>query len=394
MANYQEIVELINTIIQVAGTMKQQRLEDVILDDIQAAMREVNTALYHAPRLKFQKTYDFSEASAYPSFAEEVEQIITIWRTTLVRHAGKKVDVDFGDIYEYFSYVPKETIYQTVWKHFQKQPESIKLEFLSLPNRYLFLKGKIDYVENDYSLIREYVDMMCEKIEEYKWLYEHLADYRSKYILNGIIKYWFTFDIAHMHSFVEQMYLDYYDLDIISCDGEDVMVDLGAYIGDSVMDYVNTFGDYKKIYAYEITPETFLTLQKNVGGLRDIELRRKGVSKKNGIMYIEESGGAAGNQIADSGNVEVEVVALDEDIEEPVSVIKMDIEGAEKDAILGARRHIAQERPKLMISAYHLPGDIFDIPVLINEIREDYKFYLRFNGKNCLWPCDYVLYAV
>ncbi len=394
MNDHQDVVELLHTIIRISEIMEKQRLDALTMKDVQMAEQEVNSALYHAPRLKHQKEYDLSDDSDYKAYTEELKQMVEIWRSTLMRHKGKQVDVEFWDIYEYFSYVPKEIIYQTIQKHFQKQPESVKLEFLSLPNRYLFLKGKIDYVENDYSLIQEHVDMMCEKIEEYKWLYEHLADYRSKYILNGIIKYWFTFDIAQMHRFVEQMYLDYYDLDIISCNGEDVMVDLGAYIGDSVMEYVNTFGEYKKIYAYEITPETFLTLQKNVGGLRDIELRRKGVSKKNGIMYIEGSGGAAGNQIADSGDVEVEVVALDEDIEEPVSVIKMDIEGAEKDAILGARRHIAEERPKLLISAYHLPGDIFDIPVLINEIRDDYKFYLRFNGKGCLWPCDYVLYAV
>lgn len=393
MIDYQEIVELINMIVHVGGAMKQQRLENAVVEDIQAAMREVNTALYHAPKLKYQKQYDFSEDSAYPAFVEEVDKTIRIWSSTLQHHSGKKVDIDFWEIYEYFSYVPKEMIYQSVLKHFQKQPESIKLEFLSLPNRYLFLSGKIDYVEEEYSLIWQHVEMMSEKIEEYKWLYEHLADYRSKYILNGIIKYWFTFDIAHMHRFVEHMYPDYYDLDILSCNEEDVMVDLGAYIGDSVMDYVNTFGVYKKIYAYEITPDTFHILQSNVGGLRDIELRKKGVSARSGVMYMKGNGGE-GNQIADSGDVEVEVVSLDEDITEPVSVIKMDIEGAEKDALLGAARHIKEERPSLLISAYHLPGDIFDIPVLINKIREDYKFYLRFNGKDCLWPCDYVLYAV
>lgn len=51
---------------------------------------------------------------------------------------------------------------------------------------------------------------------------------------------------------------------------------------------------------------------------------------------------------------------------------------------------------KLLESEYfltHLPEDIFEIPQLISSIRDDYKFYMRFNGMG-LWPCDYVLFAV
>ena len=111
-------------------------------------------------------------------------------------------------------------------------------------------------------------------------------------------------------------------------------------------------------------------------------------------MYVNNDGNNAGNKLLSTGDTEVEVVTLDDDISEQISVIKMDIEGAEKDAILGAEYHIRNEKPKLLISAYHLPGDLFDIPCLINDIRDDYKFYIRFNGHGCLWPCDYVLFAV
>lgn len=80
-------------------------------------------------------------------------------------------------------------------------------------------------------------------------------------------------------------------------------------------------------------------------------------------------------------------------IKEPVTVIKMDIEGAEQDALKGAARHIAEEKPRLLISTYHKPEDLFQIPRLIDSMRNDYTYYLRFNGKG-LWPCDHVLFAV
>ena len=94
------------------------------------------------------------------------------------------------------------------------------------------------------------------------------------------------------------------------------------------------------------------------------------------------------------GNVRIEVVSLDEDIKEPITIIKMDIEGAEKAALRGAYHHIKNEKPRLLISSYHMPEDIFEIPKLIHSIRDDYKFYMRFNGHNGLWPCDYVLFAI
>ena len=111
-------------------------------------------------------------------------------------------------------------------------------------------------------------------------------------------------------------------------------------------------------------------------------------------MYVNDILNGAGNKIEEKGDTPVEIVTLDEDIEESISVIKMDIEGAEKAAINGAARHIKEDRPKLMISAYHKPEDIFEIPHLINDIRDDYQYYLRFNGHNGIWPCDYVLFAV
>ncbi len=394
MRNYEEAAGMVETVAKIVGFMKNQRMEEAVLNDIQAAVREVNLVLYRTETLKHQKRHNLNAPLGYGAYVEELEQTVEIWRTSLSRYSGKQVDADFWNTYEYFSYVPKETIYERVKKRFQKLPESLRLEFLALPNRYSFLSGKIDFTEDDYSLIRQHVDMMSEKVEDYKWLYEHLADYRSKYILNGIIAYWFTFDVAALHQFVESVFPDYYDLDIVAGGPEDVMVDLGAFIGDSVLSYVNTYGTYGKIYAYEITPGTFRALRQNVSGLQNVVLCQKGVGAKNGRMYIEDSNGGAGNRLVENGAMEIEVVSLDEDIQERIDVIKMDIEGAEKDALEGAKRHIQEEKPSLLISAYHLPGDLFDIPKLISQMRGDYRFYLRFNGKGCLWPCDYVLYAV
>ena len=55
----------------------------------------------------------------------------------------------------------------------------------------------------------------------------------------------------------------------------------------------------------------------------------------------------------------------------------MDIEGAEYQAILGAKKIIDKYKPKLAICVYHKPEDIWELPWLIHKINQEYKFYLR-----------------
>ena len=88
-----------------------------------------------------------------------------------------------------------------------------------------------------------------------------------------------------------------------------------------------------------------------------------------------------------------EIVTLDEDITEPVTWIKMDIEGSEYDAVMGSRRHIAEDRPKLSISVYHGYDDLWLLPKLIHSLNPSYKFYLRYYGGNLI-PTEIVLTAL
>ena len=55
----------------------------------------------------------------------------------------------------------------------------------------------------------------------------------------------------------------------------------------------------------------------------------------------------------------------------------MDVEGEEKNAILGAEQTIRKYKPKMLISAYHRTEDIFEIPNAVMNIRNDYKIYMR-----------------
>jgi FkbM family methyltransferase len=393
MKESEQIRSVIKMIKSVTGAMHQRRISMEDIQNIQMAAGELNRMLYHSERLKFQKTYDLRVDSEYDRYVCEIEQLTALWEQSLERRAGIMADRGFWELYEYFKYVGADTIYQSVVDRFRNLPEGMRIEFLSLRHRYLFLQNGIDYTQNDFSLIRQHVDLMEREVENYRWLYGRLSDYRSKLVLNGIIRYWFRFDIQELHRLSEGAFLDYFDLDILQCDENEVIADLGAYTGDSVLGYIRAYGTYKRIYAYEPDPSNYQKLVQNVGKLPDVVMRQRGVCDKPGILYMDGTAGSAGGKILDQGSREIAVTSLDEDIQEPLSIIKMDIEGAEKDAIRGASSHIRSEKPRLLISTYHIPEDIFEIPRLISDMREDYRFYMRLNGRG-IWPCDYVLFAI
>jgi hypothetical protein len=82
---------------------------------------------------------------------------------------------------------------------------------------------------------------------------------------------------------------------------------------------------------------------------------------------------------------------LDSIIDDKITFIKMDIEGAEYNAILGAHNTITKYRPKLAISIYHKPEDIWEIPSLILKMNPEYKLYL---GHYSIAAAETVLYAI
>ena len=75
----------------------------------------------------------------------------------------------------------------------------------------------------------------------------------------------------------------------------------------------------------------------------------------------------------------------------PCTYLKMDVEGAEREAIAGARQTIKRERPKLNIAAYHRSEDFFELPLLIHSLCADYALYLRHHPYVPAWDTN--LYA-
>ena len=259
-------------------------------------------------------------------------------------------------------------------------------------NRYGYW-GKCYPERGIYDLIDNRVKEIKEHCEDLIWMFNHLEDYRSKKTLYNILRYWLDYSPIHLQKNLNSMDSSYFDLDIVECDENEVFVDLGGYHGDSSLQYINNFGKYKKIYCYEAFDKNLKLCKKNLCAFPNIDFRGYAVGNKNELVNLNISDNSSANQITEQGNQIVKMVSLDEDIKESVTFIKMDIEGSEYDAILGAKEHLKKEHPKLAIACYHNNQDIWRLAKTIHSINSGYHFYLRYYG-GTLYPSEYVLYGI
>lgn len=160
----------------------------------------------------------------------------------------------------------------------------------------------------------------------------------------------------------------------------EIFVDAGMYNGDSTLGFIKWCGgDYKKIIGFEPNENNLLLCRNNVAlsKVKNLTIYNKGLWDKEEILKFEIANGTD-SSISEDGTETIETVALDEILKgEPVTFIKMDIEGAELNALQGAKETILRYRPRLAICVYHKSEDLIELPKYIHELVQEYKFYLR-----------------
>lgn len=186
----------------------------------------------------------------------------------------------------------------------------------------------------------------------------------------------------------------YFDLKELDKSQKERFVDCGALDG---MTSINMYKWYRenveKMWIFEPDKISAERCRKNLSKIdfKNYKVVEKAVySSKTQLFFNSTSNGMA--SISPQGNVIVDTISLDEALrEDDPSFIKMDIEGAEFEALIGAKRIIENSTPKLAISVYHKPEDIEEIPLLLLEYNPEYNFYLRHYS---LTKNETVLYAL
>jgi FkbM family methyltransferase len=170
---------------------------------------------------------------------------------------------------------------------------------------------------------------------------------------------------------IEDQYFEPF-LDLAS----EVFVDAGGFDGDTTEAFCRRYPDYRRVHLFEPSARNMSAAKARLAPYRDIVFHQEGLSDRQGRMTFDAEAGSASAVTSGPGE-EVQMATLDLAVAEPVSVIKMDLEGWELTALDGCERHIRQARPKLAIAVYHRASDFRTVWRYARSIHPDYRVYLR-----------------
>ena len=233
--------------------------------------------------------------------------------------------------------------------------------------------------------------LFCEEYylknkQKFDMVYERLADDLSKKTYENMINYKLSGKIEYLLQ-CETDENEPFD-NFLKLSSNESFLDLGAYTGDTVEDFVKRAGDYNRIIAVEPDFKNFKKLSENTKDLKNITLYNAGITdvcKRDSFAMLGGRNSAAAN-----GKTEIDFLNVDKICEsEAVTYIKMDVEGEEKNVINGARNTILRDKPKMLVSAYHRTEDLIALPKAVLNIRDDYKIYIRHFRSLPAWDTNF-----
>lgn len=219
--------------------------------------------------------------------------------------------------------------------------------------------------------------------------YDLMADEKSKNVFAGIIVWRVTGKKTEIET--EQM-SPYFGMDYFSDKNpEEIFIDCGAYIGDTLEDYLTQKnGIFNKIIAFEPDISNFERLTEQIEKECEkwkipkdkITAYPYGVAQNGckGKVQRYDANSGLGSKIVENLSEESDdcrIVSLDESLTEPYTFLKADIESYEYQMLSGAQKGIRKYKPLLAICLYHNSVDLYSIPLLVSEMLSEYKFAVR-----------------
>ena len=225
-----------------------------------------------------------------------------------------------------------------------------------------------------------------ENEENLNKAYNLLADENSKEAFKNYVNFEFSGKLEYLFKMecdISTPFNDYLRLE-----DSEKFIDIGAYRGDTIEQFLSfTNGKYNKILALEPDKKTYKKLVDNCKSLKNFEALNGAVADSDGTV---EFSSVAGRQSSIGSGIEIPCYTLDKLSENFIpTYIKIDAEGAEIEILNGGKNLISEHKPKIKIATYHKNRDIFEIPILLNELNKDYKIYMCHHPYIPAWDTDF-----
>jgi FkbM family methyltransferase len=225
----------------------------------------------------------------------------------------------------------------------------------------------------------DYLDDLFANRNRYHALFMTTADRRSREVLSAVLKHRLSLATHHLADVAEYTHPQWFDPAFLPITDHDVFVDGGAYDGDTAIGYDHARGPgYRHVHAFEIDQDVAARAGRRTAHLANVTIHNCGLSDRKAQVSYRKTGGTDG---AIGGDIEsgdhVKLQTIDSAIADPITFLKLDVEGEEAKAIDGARQHLICDRPTVAVALYHKAHDLWDIPRRLLDILPDYQLHFR-----------------
>lgn len=207
------------------------------------------------------------------------------------------------------------------------------------------------------------------------WVEGLMADDTSRKILRQLMTFRINYDLDALEGFMQAEDVQYFEPFIDYTVGGPVFVDVGGFDGFTTKEFIRHAPNYTAVHVFEPEEGNQNACKAALEGIANITLHPYGAGAEDLVLRFLSSGSASA--ISEDGELEIQIRRIDDLVCEAPTFIKMDIEGAELDALEGARRVISDHHPALAICVYHRPSDFWEVPRKVLSMYDGYSVYLR-----------------
>ncbi len=227
--------------------------------------------------------------------------------------------------------------------------------------------------------------------EELFRAYSLLSDDYSKKVFSNVLNFKLSGKIELLRE-IETSKDEVYE-NILKLKSDEHYLDLGGYDGDTVREFIKKVNNkYASITVLEPDVKNFKKLERNTAQIENITLFNQAVWDVDTNLSFDNRAGR-NSYLSEKGNLIVSASSIDSLLKgKKCTFIKMDVEGAEYKALVGAENTLKELKPKLAFSGYHRNEDLFSLPILLNEIEPSYQIFLRHHPYLPAWETNF--YAV
>lgn len=239
------------------------------------------------------------------------------------------------------------------------------------------------------------IPYMCvANISRAKAIRDSLADEESQYMYTQLYN---IFTFCYWGGAKQSPYQQY-DHPLVHAEKGDTILDVGGYTGDTAAQFLQQTNNTCKVISFEPSRKHYAKYCERLAGLEEFaEVLPFGTWSHTASLTFNTDFPdvlSGSHRVDPNGEETIDVIGIDSLVAErslEIDMIKMDIEGSELQSLIGAKETIARQHPKLQISIYHKPSDLWEIKEYIDTISPGYTYYA---GHHSNMHTETVLYGI